>query len=112
MGDCTRVSHPIEFRQIIVVLMTYRQWGNLLVLQAAYKDPILKQFIDVATLKGLLEKTVSFLKLVAKPSSALYTDLRILQHTGAELGLLPSERPNVYSSFSSTATGETPVSAH
>jgi hypothetical protein len=84
----------------------------LLVLQAAYKDPILKQFVDVAILKDLLEKTISFLKLVAKPSSALYTDLRILQHTGGELGLLHLERPNVYSSFSSTATGETPVSAH
>jgi hypothetical protein len=51
-------------------------------------DPVLTHFIDPVELKGLLLKTLSFLKLHAHHSSALYTDYKILLHTGRVTGLL------------------------
>ncbi|KAF4629171.1 hypothetical protein G7Y89_g8977 [Cudoniella acicularis] len=86
----------------------HAQWGNILTLQAAFKDPILHELIDERELRDLLEKTIAFLKLVSHNSSALHIDLRILQHTGQLNNLLPthSQAVNESSSFSSTS-GET-----
>jgi hypothetical protein len=59
-----------------------------LTLQAAYMDPILKQFVDPGVLKELLIKTLAFLWLHSQRSSALYIDYKILQHTGRATGML------------------------
>ncbi|TVY47926.1 hypothetical protein LOCC1_G001631 [Lachnellula occidentalis] len=87
----------------------HAQWGNVLTLLAVYKDPILRKFINKDTLRELLEKTISFLKLYAQPSSALYIDFRILEETGASLKLIPPREYNQNISFSSATTGDTPV---
>lgn len=60
----------------------------MLTLQAAYSDPILKPFIDSKLLSSLLLKTIRFLRQVAQPSSALWTDIKILEHTGIKNKLL------------------------
>ncbi|KAH8685747.1 hypothetical protein BGZ60DRAFT_365116 [Tricladium varicosporioides] len=81
----------------------HAQWGNMLTLQAAFKDPILHELIDERELRDLLETTIAFLKLHAHNSSALNIDLRILQHTGMVNNLLPPHLfpSNMSSSFSS-----------
>lgn len=71
----------------------------MLTLQAAFRDPDLNKFVDRDELKDLLEKTMSMLKLVAQPSSALMIDYRILAHTGTHLKLINQGSANT--SFSS-----------
>jgi len=94
------------------LLMKHRQWGNMLTLQAAYMNPILRPLLDelisVPELQSLLDKTLAFLDLVATKSSALRIDWRILKATGEFTGLLP----NPSSSFSSTATGDVMMGGH
>ena len=84
------------------------QWGNLLVLSAVYKDPILNRFIPEKLMRDLLSRTISFFKMVAHSTSALSIDMRILQGLEREL-FYPSRvdilHPN--SSFSSSTTNET-----
>jgi hypothetical protein len=69
------------------VLTGHRQWGNVLTLQAAYLNPILRNFVDAQVLQDLLTKTLAFLSLHSQRSSALFTDYQILQHTGRETGM-------------------------
>lgn len=90
----------------ISMLTRYSQWGNMLTLQAAYRDPVLKEYVDAVELKDLLEKTLSMLKLVAQPTSALAIDYRILKHTGLGLGLI-GKGPNMTNSFSSSTPTDT-----
>jgi hypothetical protein len=87
-----------------------RQWGNLLTLQAASVDPILGPLVDKQVLADLYNKTMAFLRLVAQPSSALYIDLKILEHVAKEIGLVPKQG-QAASSFSS-ASGDVPMSGH
>lgn len=84
-----------------------RQWGNLLVLSAVYKDPILNKFIPERTLRDLLSKTIAFFKMVAHSSSALSIDMRILQGLDRELFYPRVDIPGPNSSFSSTTTTDT-----
>jgi hypothetical protein len=93
-------------------LTRYRQWGNVLTLQAAYMNKILRPLVlDLITIDGLrelLEKTMGFLLLAATPSSALYTDWKILKEVGRRTGLLGPSGPNTSSSFSSTGADVPP----
>jgi hypothetical protein len=87
------------------------------VLQAAWKNPILRslldELIDTETLIYMLEKTLAFLKLVMTPTSALYLDYKILMATGENNGLLPNPQgPNTSSSFSSTTTADPTMGGH
>ncbi|KAJ9131258.1 Zn(2)-C6 fungal-type DNA-binding domain protein [Coniochaeta hoffmannii] len=84
----TRAFHGLEPGRFVITNVfgtAHAQWGNLLVLSAAYKDPILNQFISEKTLRDLLSKTISFFKLVAHSTSALFIDMRILQRLEGEL---------------------------
>jgi hypothetical protein len=91
----------------------YSQWGNILTLMAAYKDPILKSLIEKGRLVKLLHKTLAFLKLVGQPSSALFIDYRILEYCGRVAGLIPElQAPNTSSSFSSNASGDVATGGH
>ena len=80
--------------------MSGRQWGNVLCLQAAIRDPDLGRFINREQLKTLSNKTIKFLSMVAHASSALNTDLKILIYSTGKLGLLSSD---INASFSSTS---------
>ena len=89
----------------------FRQWGNLLTLAAAFKDPQLNKYIEEATLRTLFERTIAFFKVIAQPSSALWSDMRILQGLDRELwsrGGSNAEMMDIGSSFSSNASGPPP----
>jgi hypothetical protein len=89
------------------ILTSYSQWGNMLVLLAAFGNRNLGQFIERSRLCFLLVKTLKFLRFNAQKSSALYTDWKILRYAGEQAGLLPlrsSTNPNL--SFNSTASGD------
>lgn len=115
----TRAFHaigpPWKKRLIVTNIWgtAHAQWGNMLVLQAAYMNPILKplllQHISVEALQALFAHTISFLKLVASPSSALATDYKILEYTGSRSGLY-NVPPDTASSFGSTS--DTPMAGH
>lgn len=115
----TRAFHnigpPWEKRLIVTNVWgtAHAQWGNMLVLQASYMNPILKplllQHISYEDLRMLFNHTIRFLKLVASPSSALTSDWKILVHTGCKSGLWPVP-PEASSSFGSTA--DTPMVGH
>jgi hypothetical protein len=98
------------------ILTAYSQWGNLLVLQAAWKNNILRsllgELINTETLIYLLEKTLAFLKLVMTRTSALYLDYKILETTGKTNNLLGPQGPNTSSSFSSAATADASMGGH
>lgn len=72
-----------------------RQWGNVLTLQAAWNDNILRPLfdgiLDKQGLSDLLKRTLSFLGIVATRSSALYTDMKILVNAGKYTGLLEKD---------------------
>lgn len=75
-----RPSLPYLVRTVVLAdaSLESSQWGNLLVLSAVYKDPILKQFVSEPTMRDLLSKTIDFFKVVVHASSALSVDLKIL----------------------------------
>jgi hypothetical protein len=84
----------------------YSQWGNVLTLLAAYKDPKLGPSVDAATLEMILHRTIDFLKYSCHPSSALKKDWIILEHIGHKVGLYPKQVATTgNSSFSSSASG-------
>ena len=58
-----------------------RQFGNILVLAATYNasNPQLSQLIDERTMRGLLNRTIGFLKLNENISPTLKYDAEILQ---------------------------------
>lgn len=94
LGPPTRKTSPPHSDASQTTNSSVRQWSNLLVLSAAYKDPILNQFISETTLRGLFSNTISFFELAAHSTSALSIDMRILQRLKRELfdqsGSLPS----------------------
>lgn len=91
----------------IIKLTIQSQWGNVIVLLAAYRDPLLKEFIDAGELMTLVQNILKFLGEVAKPKSSLKIDIAILEHAARKAGLLgtPEMHVNTNSSFSSTTSG-------
>ncbi|KAK6505102.1 hypothetical protein TWF481_007024 [Arthrobotrys musiformis] len=63
----------------------HAQFGNLLVLQAAYRHPKLREFVNRATLGDLLEKTIGFLHTLAPISPSLALDAQILEEASTKL---------------------------
>jgi hypothetical protein len=76
-----------------------RQWGNLLVLSAAFKDPVLHSYVDEQLLRTLFHKTILFLQQSAAATSSLRTDMHILKGLQSDLFGTPDPRTN--SSFPS-----------
>ncbi|KAK3934398.1 hypothetical protein QBC46DRAFT_347675 [Diplogelasinospora grovesii] len=86
--ESTRAFHNVEDKRFIITNVfgtAHAQWGNLLILAAAFKDPILSAHIDENTLKELFSRTIAFFKLIAHPTSALAIDMRILEGLEREL---------------------------
>lgn len=102
------VAPPGEKRLIVTNIWgtAHAQWGNVLCLQAAHKDPMLSKYINKEQLQSLLDKTLAFLRFHAAPTSALSTDVKILEWTGHKLELYAErpQGPNTTSSFSSATT--------
>ncbi|KAL2148395.1 hypothetical protein VTH82DRAFT_2315 [Thermothelomyces myriococcoides] len=113
--ESTRAFHGLKEKRFIVTNIfgtAHAQWGNLLTLAAAFRDPILSKYIQEDLLKELFAKTISFFKIIAPPSSALHIDLRILEGLQRKLWGKPNSTEAVDhptgSSFSSTASGGPP----
>ncbi|EXK26288.1 hypothetical protein FOMG_17095 [Fusarium oxysporum f. sp. melonis 26406] len=106
--ESTRAFHGLGDRRPIITNIfgtAHAQWGNLLILSAAFRDPILHTYIDEELLRTLFHKTIQFLRQSATATSALRTDMHILEGLQRDLeGLqrdLFSYDPRTNSSFSS-----------
>ncbi|KAG5804196.1 hypothetical protein H9Q74_007722 [Fusarium xylarioides] len=99
--ESTRAFHGLGDRRPIITNIfgtAHAQWGNLLILSAAFRDPILHTYVDEELLRTLLHKTIQFLRQSATATSALRTDMHILE--GLQRDLF-SYDPRTNSSFSS-----------
>lgn len=100
--ESTRAFHGLgEKRPIITNVFgtAHAQWGNLLVLSAAFKDPVLHSYVDEELLRTLFHKTIQFLRQSATATSSLRTDMHILEGLQRDLFMYPD--PRTTSSFSS-----------
>ncbi|KAI8725167.1 Zn(2)-C6 fungal-type domain-containing protein [Fusarium sp. LHS14.1] len=100
--ESTRAFHGLgEKRPIITNVFgtAHAQWGNLLVLSAAFKDPVLHSYVDEELLRTLFHKTIQFLRQSATATSSLRTDMHILEGLQRDLFMYPD--PRTASSFSS-----------
>lgn len=110
--ESTRAFHGLgeDLRPIITNVFgtAHAQWGNLLVLAAAYKDPILRDMVDEELLQTLFARTIQFLRQSATATSSLAIDMHILE--GLQRDLFSND-PRTNSSYSSSATMHTPKMA-
>ncbi|KAG9250644.1 uncharacterized protein F5Z01DRAFT_353698 [Emericellopsis atlantica] len=86
--ESTRAFHNIEGGRPIITNVfgtAHAQWGNVLVLSAAFRNPVLQQFISEELLKDLFERTMCFLRQSATSGSTLLEDLRVLECVYGEL---------------------------
>ncbi|KAK7571547.1 hypothetical protein V3481_018759 [Fusarium oxysporum f. sp. vasinfectum] len=80
--ESTRAFHRLgDERPIITNVFgtAHAQWGNLLILSAAFRDPILHTYVDGELLRTLFHRTIQFLRQSATATSALRTDMHILE---------------------------------
>ncbi|KAF9784230.1 hypothetical protein IL306_007814 [Fusarium sp. DS 682] len=99
--ESTRAFHGLGDKRPIITNVfgtAHAQWGNLLILSAAFQDPILRTYVDEELLRTLFHKTIQFLRQSATATSALRTDMHILE--GLQRDLF-SYDPLTNSSFSS-----------
>ncbi|KAM0221092.1 hypothetical protein ACHAPA_003443 [Fusarium lateritium] len=103
--ESTRAFHGLGDKRPIITNIfgtAHAQWGNLLVLSAAFRDPVLHTCVDEELLRTLFHKTIQFLRQSATATSALRNDLHILE--GLQRDLF-SYDPRTNSSFSSGTSG-------
>ncbi|KAH7326067.1 hypothetical protein B0I35DRAFT_125234 [Stachybotrys elegans] len=97
--ESTRAFHGLDCTRPIITNVfgtAHAQWGNLLVLSAAFRDPILHQYVDEPLLRTLFDKTISFLHQSATATSSLRIDKCILEGLRKDLferGLKPPTMP-------------------
>ncbi|PFH62617.1 hypothetical protein XA68_12869 [Ophiocordyceps unilateralis] len=107
--ESTRAFHGLgeDLRPIITNVFgtAHAQWGNLLVLAAAYKDPDLRSMVDEDLLQTLFTRTIQFLRQSATVTSSLALDMHILE--GLQRDLFHND-PRTNSSYSSSASMHTP----
>ena len=84
-----------------MLVVPKRQFGNLLVLQAASRHPVLRDLVPQDRLNHLLNKTIMFLRNLSPISPTLRFDARILELSMRTLPPPPPPPPPP-SSFSST----------
>ncbi|KAI9758858.1 MAG: hypothetical protein M1840_003741 [Geoglossum simile] len=77
----TKAFHGVNGRPIVTNIFgtAHAQFGNLLVLQAAYRSPLLRPIVKPEELKKLMEKTIQFFRNLAPISPTLETDGQILE---------------------------------
>jgi hypothetical protein len=61
------------------MLMTYRLFGNMLVLSAVWRTQLLRRLVDQDRFQGLLERTISFLDELSAISPTCQHDCDILK---------------------------------
>jgi hypothetical protein len=109
--ESTRSFHGLGPKRPIITNIfgtAHAQWGNLLILSAAFKNDILRPSINEDLLRGLFQKTIAFLRQSATATNSLRIDMHILE--GLQHDLFPSSTMmNPASSFSSNASVSTPM---
>ncbi|KAH0566193.1 hypothetical protein GP486_000407 [Trichoglossum hirsutum] len=77
----TKAFHGIRGRPIVTNIFStaHAQFGNLLVLQAAYRSELLRETVNADDLKYLMEKTIQFFKHLSPISPTLRIDANILE---------------------------------
>ncbi|PON23525.1 hypothetical protein TGAM01_v207759 [Trichoderma gamsii] len=112
--ESTRSFHGLgEKRPIITNVFgtAHAQWGNLLVLAAAYKDNVLREFVPKDLLRELFHKTIAFLRQSATHTSSLRIDMHILEGLQRDLFPLDGRMPSSFSSNTGHHTPKLPMSA-
>ena len=89
----------------------FSQWGNLLVLTAAYKNPVLTQYVQVDLLQSLFQRTIHFLHQSSTLTNSLRIDKHILEGVYRDLGFPPLKPMSSFSSSASQLTPKLSVSA-
>ncbi|KAF4993213.1 hypothetical protein FDECE_13491 [Fusarium decemcellulare] len=95
--ESTRAFHGLgDDRPILANVFgtAHAQWGNLLVLSAAFKDPVLSEYVDEELLRTLFRKTIQFLRQSATTTRSLRTDMHILEGLQRDLFPPSDERTN------------------
>ncbi|KAJ4161531.1 uncharacterized protein LMH87_007567 [Akanthomyces muscarius] len=80
--ESTRAFHGLDNKRPVITSVfstAHAQWGNLLVLSAAFKDPIMHEYVDENLLRHLFQKTIAFLRQSATATSSLRIDMHILE---------------------------------
>ncbi|RYP66369.1 hypothetical protein DL770_008810 [Monosporascus sp. CRB-9-2] len=109
--ESTRAFHGIDSNERLIITNVFgtahAQWGNLVILAACFKHPLLSKYINVEVLSDLFSRTIKFFDMVATPSSALMADRNILVGLAKDLELARPDEfdPRTNSSFSSGASG-------
>ncbi|KAF5507236.1 putative transcriptional regulatory protein [Colletotrichum aenigma] len=103
----TEAFHNVDHDRLHVTNIfgtAHAQWGNLLVLAAAYRDPILGKYINRGHLQALFKRTTKMLGMHAHVNSTLLTDKNILESIERDLFRHDVEDPRMTTSFSSAAS--------
>jgi hypothetical protein len=91
----------------LVLTLRNRQFGNLLVLQAAYRSQLLRPIVRPADLKYLMEETIQFFRHLAPISPTLEIDAQILESSMKTLDFnqnTPAPNQMVFGSFGEHST--------
>ncbi|KAI9787488.1 MAG: hypothetical protein M1839_000017 [Geoglossum umbratile] len=77
----TKAFHGVRGRPIVTNIFgtAHAQFGNLLVLQAAYRSQLLRPIVRPDDLRYLMEETIQFFRHLAPISPTLETDAQILE---------------------------------
>ncbi|KAI9753975.1 MAG: hypothetical protein M4579_004905 [Chaenotheca gracillima] len=96
----TEAFHGIKGRPIVTNIFgtAHAQFGNLLVLQAAARSPLLSPLVPHDHLNNLMHQTISFLKNLSAISPSLKKDADILESI-MESGSAPLHMNTSFSSF-------------
>ncbi|KAI9841557.1 MAG: hypothetical protein M1837_000603 [Sclerophora amabilis] len=99
----TEAFHGIKGRPIVTNIFgtAHAQFGNLLVLQAAARSPLLSQLVPSDHLNNLLHRTVQFLRNLQDISPTLKCDATILESSIMRNSCPPPPPAQLNSSFSS-----------
>ncbi|OAA60737.1 hypothetical protein ISF_05776 [Cordyceps fumosorosea ARSEF 2679] len=96
--ESTRAFHGLGDKRPVITSVfgtAHAQWGNLLVLSAAFKDPIMGQYVDEKLLRHLFQRTIAFLRQSATATSSLRIDMHILEGLQNDFwGIEPSYNTN------------------
>ncbi|EGX96258.1 C6 finger domain protein, putative [Cordyceps militaris CM01] len=96
--ESTRAFHGLGDKRPIITSVfgtAHAQWGNLLVLSAAFRDPIMGAYVDEKLLRHLFQKTIAFLRQSATATSSLRIDMHILEGIQHDFwGIEPSYSSN------------------
>ncbi|KAI9817330.1 MAG: hypothetical protein M1826_001645, partial [Phylliscum demangeonii] len=87
----TAAFHGMEHRPMVTNIFgtAHAQFGNLLVLQATARHPVLRDYVPREQLHHLLHKTVAFLRHLGPISPTLKFDAEILERSMRPAPLLP-----------------------